>query len=97
LFVGRIQPLKGVDVAVRTLAELDHSDACLVVVGGASGREGPAEERRIRCPPSARASASADRVHFRATTCPPQPLHLVQGGRCPGHAEPLRVVRPRRP
>ena len=48
LFVGRIQPLKGVDVAVRTLAELDRADATLVVVGGASGVEGPDEERRVR-------------------------------------------------
>ena len=48
LFVGRIQPLKGVDVAVHTLAELDRPDARLVVVGGASGVEGPAEERRVR-------------------------------------------------
>ena len=48
LFVGRIQPLKGVDVAVRTLAELDRPDSRLVVVGGASGVEGPAEERRVR-------------------------------------------------
>ena len=40
LFVGRIQPLKGVDVAVRALAALRRPDARLVVVGGASGAEG---------------------------------------------------------
>ena len=34
LFVGRIQPLKGVDVAVRTLCQLNSSSATLVVVGG---------------------------------------------------------------
>ena len=34
---GGIQPLKGVDVAVRALAALDRPDAVLVIVGGASG------------------------------------------------------------
>jgi D-inositol-3-phosphate glycosyltransferase len=48
LFAGRIQPLKGVDVAVRTLVELDRPDTRLAVVGGASGVDGPAEERRVR-------------------------------------------------
>jgi D-inositol-3-phosphate glycosyltransferase len=39
LFVGRLQPLKGPDVAVRTLAEVRRRrpDATLRVVGGASG------------------------------------------------------------
>lgn len=45
LFVGRIQPLKRADVAVRALAELapGHPDAFLVVVGGPSGPVGDAE------------------------------------------------------
>ena len=43
LFVGRIQPLRGVDGAVRTLAALDRPDASLVIVGGASGQDGDAE------------------------------------------------------
>lgn len=47
LFVGRIQPLKGLDVAVRALAELQRPDATLVVVGGASGTEGRNEVERI--------------------------------------------------
>src|SRR4051794_6055555 len=47
LFVGRIQPLKGLDVAVRALAALRRPDAPLVVVGGASGAEGSAEVERI--------------------------------------------------
>src|SRR4051794_13046576 len=47
LFVGRIQPLKGVDVAVRALAELRRPDALLLVVGGASGMEGNAEVARV--------------------------------------------------
>lgn len=46
LFVGRIQPLKGADVAVRTLAELSAGDRRgnpsyrLAVVGGPSGPHG---------------------------------------------------------
>jgi len=43
LFVGRIQPLKGADVAVRALAELcrdGHGAYRLVVVGGPSGPHG---------------------------------------------------------
>jgi D-inositol-3-phosphate glycosyltransferase len=48
LFVGRIQPLKGADVAVRTLAALERRDATLLVVGGPSGPDGPAELRRVR-------------------------------------------------
>jgi len=47
LFVGRLQPLKGLDVAVRALAELRRSDALLLVVGGASGLEGGSEVARI--------------------------------------------------
>lgn len=49
LFVGRLQPLKGPDVAVRTLAQVHqrHPDARLLIVGGTSGsgkgRSGPAE------------------------------------------------------
>jgi D-inositol-3-phosphate glycosyltransferase len=47
LFVGRIQPLKGADVAIRALAELADPEATLVIVGGASGAEGGAEVDRI--------------------------------------------------
>ena len=47
LFVGRIQPLKGVDVAVRALAALNRRDASLYVVGGASGLQGDNEVARV--------------------------------------------------
>jgi D-inositol-3-phosphate glycosyltransferase len=47
LFVGRIQPLKGADLAVRCLAELDP-DVTLLVVGGPSGNDGEKEMRRLR-------------------------------------------------
>lgn len=47
LFVGRIQPLKGVDIAVQALAQLDDATANLMIVGGASGIEGDVEVARI--------------------------------------------------
>jgi D-inositol-3-phosphate glycosyltransferase len=47
LFAGRIQPLKGVDLAVAALAELDDPTATLLVVGGPSGPEGPAALGRL--------------------------------------------------
>jgi D-inositol-3-phosphate glycosyltransferase len=48
LFVGRIQPLKGVDLAVETLAHLGVGPATLVVVGGPSGPQGELELARVR-------------------------------------------------
>jgi D-inositol-3-phosphate glycosyltransferase len=71
LFVGRIQPLKGVDVAVRALAHLRRPDAVLVVVGGASGAEGGAEVERVR--ELIDELDLRDRVRF----VPPQPHHLL--------------------
>ena len=47
LFVGRIQPLKGVDIAVQALAQLDDPTTTLMIVGGASGQEGDEEVARI--------------------------------------------------
>jgi D-inositol-3-phosphate glycosyltransferase len=47
LFVGRIQPLKGADVAVRALAALAPRQATLVLVGGPSGPDGEAELARL--------------------------------------------------
>jgi D-inositol-3-phosphate glycosyltransferase len=72
LFVGRIQPLKGLDVAVRTLASLDrHPDALLVVVGGPSGPEGEAEMQR------GAALAEALGVADRVVWVPPQAHELL--------------------
>jgi D-inositol-3-phosphate glycosyltransferase len=67
LFVGRIQPLKGLDVAVEALRLLDVPDARLLVVGGPSGPRGAAEIERLH---DAVVSAGlTDRVEFR----PPVP------------------------
>lgn len=71
LFVGRIQPLKGVDVAVRTLARLEREDARLWIVGGASGKDGHTEVERIRA--LIDDLGVTDRVEFK----PPQPHHLL--------------------
>jgi D-inositol-3-phosphate glycosyltransferase len=71
LFVGRIQPLKGLDVAIETLAALERRDAVLLVVGGASGREGNREYARMIA--LSERLGVADRVHF----IEPQPHHLL--------------------
>lgn len=47
LFVGRIQPLKGLDVAIQALAQLQVKNAQLIVVGGASGSEGNEEIEKV--------------------------------------------------
>lgn len=71
LFVGRIQPLKGLDVAVETLARLADRRARLVVVGGASGNEGETEVVRIRS--LIESLGVTDRVDFVA----PQAHHIL--------------------
>ena len=43
LFVGRIQPLKGVSVATEALGRMKNKQARLVIVGGPSGRAGEQE------------------------------------------------------
>ena len=71
LFVGRIQPLKGPDVAVRALAGVHRGDALLVLVGGASGSTAPAELAATRS--LAADLGVADRVVF----VEPKPHHLL--------------------
>jgi len=72
LFVGRIQPLKGADVAVRTLAALrQFPDAHLVVVGGPSGPRG--EDHLAHVQEIVDRHAVGDRVHLVA----PQPHELL--------------------
>jgi D-inositol-3-phosphate glycosyltransferase len=71
LFVGRLQPLKGPDVAIRTLHALGRPDALLLVVGGASGADGDAEV--------AKAHALADELGVAAQVrfVEPQPHHIL--------------------
>jgi D-inositol-3-phosphate glycosyltransferase len=78
LAVGRIQPLKGMDVAVRALADLVSGGHAapgapyrLVVVGGPSGPHG--DEEMARLVRLARDLGVGDRVTF----VPPQPHELL--------------------
>ncbi len=71
LFVGRIQPLKGPDVAIRALHEMSETSARLVIVGGASGQEGRAEYERMRL--LVEDLGLCDRVRF----VDPQPHHQL--------------------
>jgi D-inositol-3-phosphate glycosyltransferase len=70
VYAGRLQPLKGPDVAVRTVAELRRHrpdlDVELLVVGGPSG---PAASAPGALAKLARAEGVGDRVRF----LPPQP------------------------
>ncbi len=71
LFVGRIQPLKGVDIAVRTLAKIENKNAELMVVGGASGSFGTSEFAYVH---KLVGDLKLDgRVHF----VEPQPHHIL--------------------
>lgn len=71
LFVGRIQPLKGPDVAVRALAAMRRPDALLLVVGGASGLDGDDEVTRLH--------TLIDQLGVRNQVrfVPPQPHHIL--------------------
>lgn len=74
LFVGRLQPLKGPDVAIRALwrlHEMGRTDARLVIVGGASGREGDAETERSH------ALVDELGLHDHVDFVEPQPHHIL--------------------
>ncbi len=71
LFVGRIQPLKGVDVAIEALAASHHQDAQLVIVGGPSGADGDLEAAR------AHALVAEHGLGGRVRFVAPQPHHLL--------------------
>jgi D-inositol-3-phosphate glycosyltransferase len=71
LFVGRVQPLKGPDVAIRALAALGRRDALLLVVGGASGADGDGETARAH--ELVDDLGLGDQVRF----VPPQPHHIL--------------------
>ncbi len=71
LFVGRIQPLKGPDVAIRALQALGRRDALLLIVGGSSGLQGDVEFDRAR--QLIDELGLRDQVRF----VPPQPHHIL--------------------
>ena len=71
LFVGRIQPLKGPDVAIRALHALGRPDALLLIVGGASGSNGGNETER------AHQLVDELGLHDQVRFVPPQPHHIL--------------------
>jgi D-inositol-3-phosphate glycosyltransferase len=70
-FVGRIQPLKGLALAVRCVAELDDPTVTLLIVGGPSGPDGERELARVHA--LAAELGIDDQVRF----VPPQPHELL--------------------
>ena len=71
LFVGRIQPLKGPDVAIRALAALERPEAQLAIVGGSSGRNGDVQASEARA--LVDELGLHDQVHF----IEPKPHHIL--------------------
>lgn len=71
LFVGRIQPLKGPDVAIRALEALGRPDAHLLIVGGASGAAGDGEVER------AHQLVDELGLHDQVSFVEPQPHHIL--------------------
>jgi D-inositol-3-phosphate glycosyltransferase len=71
LFVGRIQPLKGTDVAVKALAALGRKNATLLIVGGASGVEGEREIAHVR------SLISQHGLDAQVRFVEPQPHHIL--------------------
>jgi len=71
LFVGRIQPLKGPDVAIRALHDLGRPDAILLIVGGASGGSGDREVER------AHQLVDELGLHDQVRFVAPQPHHIL--------------------
>ena len=74
VFVGRIQPLKGPDVAIQALADVrrrGHPTATLVIVGGASGQDGDVETQR------AHDLVDELGLHDHVLFVPPQPHHVL--------------------
>ena len=73
LVIGRIQPLKGIDLAIRAVGELPG--VRLLVVGGPSGEAGEAEAERLR---GLAAEAAAGRVEFRPPVLHEDVVHLYR-------------------
>ncbi|MFQ6019796.1 MAG: glycosyltransferase [Dehalococcoidia bacterium] len=90
LFVGRIEPLKGIDILLRAAAQLDRR-FCLLVVGG----DDKDAQRRADLRDLARALGIADRVEF-VDAVPHQrlPLYYNAADVCviPSHYESFSLV-----
>lgn len=71
LYVGRIQRLKGADVAVEALARMRTPGARLVVCGGPSGPDGLATMAALE------GAVAAHGLHDRVGVVGPRPHHLL--------------------
>ncbi len=71
LFVGRLQGLKGADLAIETLAASDRTDATLLLCGGPSGASGECYVDYLH--ELARSLGVADRLQWVS----PKPHHLL--------------------
>lgn len=71
LFVGRIQPLKGVALATEALGNMVNQQVKLVIIGGPSGSEGRKELNDVKA--AIDTYGLADRVIFQS----PVPHHLL--------------------
>lgn len=93
LYAGRIQPLKGVDVALEAVALLTQEiqDLRFCVVGGPSGRSGTRELARLRR--RAGELGLEETVYFHPPRAPPGAGRLLPGGRRVGAAVPKRILR----
>ena len=96
LFVGRIQPLKGAEVALEAFEILVKSipSAQFVLVGGPSGPRGEAEVTALGAMVEALDLGGRVRLWHRAA---PVALYVLQSGRLLSGAFAFGVVRPRRP
>jgi D-inositol-3-phosphate glycosyltransferase len=71
MFVGRLQPLKGADLAIEALAALQRPDVILMIVGGPSGRGGGDELAHLQHLVKARG------VESQVVWVAPQPHYLL--------------------
>ncbi len=98
LFVGRIQPLKGPSVAVEALAGIRGAGgraagARIILIGGPSGPQGPAEMSAVR------RAITAHRLEGAVQLLPPQPHEILStyfraADACvvPSHSESFGLV-----
>ena len=93
LYVGRIEPLKGIDILLQALALPDcAANARLIIVGG--DQENDAEQRRLQA--LATELDIADRVTFTGSVEQRAPARLLQRRRRAGAAVLLRKLWPSR-
>ena len=93
LFVGRIQPLKGVDVAVRALAELSSAPPRRPAGGRGRGQRPGRPGRADPRPPAGRRAGPGRPGALRRPPAPPPAVDLLPRRRRVRRAQPVRVLR----